>query len=145
MVTAHGHLGKEEAMRRGVVNRPSATRAARVALLAAFTACDQPVTAPGASPTALAAKSGNDDGGPLPTRYVLPGDRVFPEGIAYEQGTVLVFVSSTTDGTVFRGDDSDETLQPFLPPGGNGRTTAIGLEVDGEGHLFVAGGGTGLV
>ena len=132
-------------MGRGVVNRPSATRAACVALLAAFTACDQPVTAPGASPTALAAKSGNDPGGPLPTRYVLPGDRVFPEGIAYEQGTGLVFVSSTTDGTVFRGDDSDETLQPFLPPGGDGRTTAIGLEVDGEGHLFVAGGGTGLV
>jgi len=132
-------------MRRGLVNRPSVTRATYVALLAAFTACDQPLTAPNASLTVLATKSANDAGGPLPTRYVLPGDRVFPEGIAYEQGTGLVFVSSTTDGTVFRGDDSDEMLQPFLLPGSDGRTTAIGLEVDGNGHLFVAGGGTGFV
>ena len=54
-------------------------------------------------------------------------------------------MSSTTDGTVFAGRSSDETLAPFLPPGGDGRTTAVGLEVDDDGHLWVAGGGTGLV
>lgn len=132
-------------MPRRVVNRSSAAYAACAALLAAFTACDQPVTEPSVPPTAQAAKVGGSGGGPLPTRYVLPGDRVFPEGAAYEQGAGLVFVSSTTDGTVFRGRDSDEPLQPFLAPGGDGRTTAIGLEVDGQGHLFVAGGGTGFV
>jgi DNA-binding beta-propeller fold protein YncE len=31
----------------------------------------------------------------------------------------------------------------FLPGGADGRTTAIGLEVDRDGNLFVAGGGTG--
>jgi Cu-Zn family superoxide dismutase len=70
---------------------------------------------------------------------------VFPEGIAYDERTQLVFVSSTTDGTIFRGSASDETLTPFLPPGADGRTTAVGLEVDNDGHLFVAGGQTGFV
>jgi Cu-Zn family superoxide dismutase len=56
-----------------------------------------------------------------------------------------VFVSSTTDGTIFRGRSSDETLAPFLAGGTDGRTTAIGLEVDTDGHLFVAGGPTGVV
>jgi DNA-binding beta-propeller fold protein YncE len=123
----------------------SPARAAAAIAVAAFTACDQPVTAPNPPLTALAAKTASDHSGPLPTRYVLPGDRVFPEGVAYDQKTGSVFVSSTTDGTIFRGDDSDETLAQFLAPGTDGRTTATGLEVDGDEHLFVAGGGTGFV
>jgi Cu-Zn family superoxide dismutase len=115
------------------------------AAVAALTACDRPATAPDASLTALAAKGTTNGGGPLPTRYVLPGSSVFPEGIAYDERTQLVFVSSTTNGAVFRGASSDESLAPFLAPGADGRTTAIGLEVDGNGHLFVAGGGTGFV
>lgn len=132
-------------MRRRVVNVRSAARAMAVIALAAFTACDSPVTAPSSPSTALQAKTADDHGGPLPTRYVLPGDRVFPEGIAYDQASGSVFVSSTTDGTIFRGDDSEETLAAFLAPGADGRTTAVGLEVDDDGHLFVAGGATGFV
>jgi Cu-Zn family superoxide dismutase len=128
-----------------VVNIPSVARVVAAASLAAFGGCDAPVTAPSAPLTAHVANAASDHGGPLPTRYVLPGDRVFPEGVAYDQATGSVFVSSTTDGTIFRGDDSDGTLQPFLAPGADGRTTAVGLEVDGDGHLFVAGGGTGFV
>lgn len=116
-----------------------------IAALATLAACNDPATAPNATLTASSMPSEKVDGGPLPTRYVLPGSTVFPEGIAYDEGTQLVFVSSTTDGTVFRGSASDETLTPFLPPGADGRTTAIGLEVDNNGHLFVAGGGTGFV
>ena len=112
--------------------------------LATFTACADPTAAPDAPFAASAARDGAG-GGPLPTRYVLPGSTVFPEGIAYDERTQRVFVSSTTDGTVFRGRSSDETLTPFLPPGGDGRTTAVGLEVDDDGRLWVAGGGTGLV
>jgi len=114
-----------------------------LASAAAFAACDKPTTAP-ESPLAVTT-SAAVNGGPLPTRYVLPGSSVFPEGIAYAEGTQLVFVSSTTNGTIFRGSASDETLSQFLAPGGDGRTTAIGLEVDGNGHLFVAGGGTGFI
>lgn len=122
-------------------------RLARVAVaaLATLAACSDTATAPDATLTESNAANRKVDGGPLPTRYVLPGSSVFPEGIAYDERTQLVFVSSTTNGTVFRGTASDETLTPFLPPGGDGRTTAIGLEVDNAGHLFVAGGGTGNV
>ena len=35
--------------------------------------------------------------------------------------------------------------RPFLAGRTDGRTTAIGLEVDNDGHLFVAGGATGFV
>jgi Cu-Zn family superoxide dismutase len=122
-------------------------RWARVAVgaLATLAACNDPATAPNATLTAPGGPSARVDGGPLPTRYVLPGSSVFPEGIAYDERTQLVFVSSTTDGTIFRGSASDETLTPFLPPGADGRTTAVGLEVDSDGHLFVAGGQTGFV
>ena len=119
-----------------------------VGLVAAFTACDRPVTAPDAPLTASsanAAKGGSETGGPLPAQYILPGSTVFPEGIAYEQRTQRVFVSSTTNGTVFAGHSSDDALTTFLAPGGDGRTTAIGLDIDDDGHLFVAGGGTGFV
>ncbi len=126
--------------------RPAARRlAAVVALLAA---CDRaPATAPGAAvPTAgpSAERATDDDGGPLPGRYLLPGAAVFPEGIAYDQRTHTVYVTSTTDGTVFRGDARDSVLTPFLPGGADGRTTAIGVDVDStRQRLFVAGGGTG--
>jgi DNA-binding beta-propeller fold protein YncE len=116
---------------------------ATIAFVATFTACDRPATEPTAPLTASAAKG--DGGGALPTRYVLPGSSVFPEGVAFDQKTQRVFVSSTTNGTIFAGDASDETLAAFLAPGGDGRTTAIGLDVDDDGHLFVAGGATGLV
>lgn len=121
-----------------------ALRGSAVLVLMTFAACSDPATEPTRPLTANAAKNGSG-GGPLPTRYVLPGSTVFPEGIAYDQRTQRVFVSSTTDGTVFAGDASDDTLTPFLAPGGDGRTTAIGLEVDDDGHLFVAGGATGQI
>lgn len=74
--------------------------------------------------------------------YVLPGDTVFPEGIDYDAETGDYFVSSTTDGTIFRGYDRDGTASVFLPGGTDGRTTAIGLKVEGS-RLYVSGGGTG--
>ena len=123
-------------------------RALVLASLAALTACDSPVTAPNtpsAASIANAAKGPNGTGGALPTQYVIPGSTVFPEGVAYDQRTQTVFVSSTTNGAIFRGDAGDETLTPFLPGGTDGRTTAIGLEADDDGHLWVAGGGTGFV
>ncbi len=76
-------------------------------------------------------------------RYVLPGEEVFPEGIAYRPETGDFFVGSTTDGTVFRGKvgggDGSEA-EVFLGPGRDGRETAIGMKVDERGRLFIAGG-----
>ena len=79
-------------------------------------------------------------------RYILPGETVFPEGIAYQHTTDNFFVSSTTDGTIFRGNLQEESADVFLEGSADGRTTAVGLKVDdNQGRLFVAGGNTGQI
>jgi sugar lactone lactonase YvrE len=78
---------------------------------------------------------------------VLPGEQVFPEGVAYRSDTGDFYVGSTTDGTVFQGsvEGSPKEADVFLEPESDGRTTAIGMEVDEEGRLFIAGGETGRI
>jgi sugar lactone lactonase YvrE len=80
-------------------------------------------------------------------RYVLPGEQVFPEGVAYRSDMGDFYVGSTTDGTVFRGnvEGGPKEAEVFLEPESDGRTTAIGMEVDEEGRLFIAGGDTGRI
>jgi Cu-Zn family superoxide dismutase len=80
-------------------------------------------------------------------RYVLPGKQVFPEGVAYQSDTGDFYVGSTTDGTVFRGnvEGRPKEAEVFLEPETDGRTTAIGMEVDEGGRLFIAGGETGRI
>ena len=76
--------------------------------------------------------------------YALPGEDVYPEGIAYRPETGEFFVGSTTDGTILRGvvGGGDEA-EVFLEPGEDGRETAVGMKVDDLGRLFIAGGDTG--
>src|SRR4051794_2820610 len=81
---------------------------------------------------------------PRPSRYILPGARVFPEGVAYQQGSDYFYVGSTTDGTIFRGELDQETTSVFLPGGTDGRTSATGMKVD-DGRLYIAGAGTGKI
>lgn len=69
----------------------------------------------------------------VPSEYVLPGDTVFPEGVATRPGTDQFFVSSTTDGTVFRGTLGRERARMFLAPGARGRTNAVGLKATRDG------------
>lgn len=95
--------------------------------------------------SASAAPPSDQDEPRKPDRYILPGDAVFPEGIAFQDSTGNFYVSSTTDGTILRGHFKNEAAEVFLPGGVDGRTTAIGLKVDRGGRLFVAGGGTGKV
>jgi DNA-binding beta-propeller fold protein YncE len=80
-------------------------------------------------------------------RYVLPGEQVFPEGVAYRSDTGDFYVGSTTDGTVFQGnvERGSKEAEVFLEPESDGRRTAIGMEVDEEGRLFIAGGATGRI
>jgi sugar lactone lactonase YvrE len=89
----------------------------------------------------LAAAAGAE---PRPSEYILPGNAVFPEGVAFQPSTGNYFVSATSDGTIFRGHVSEEEASVFLPGGQDGRTTAIGLEVDGN-RLYIAGGNTGRI
>ena len=76
--------------------------------------------------------------------YTLPGGQVYPEGIAVTRDQKRFFVTSTTDGTIFRGSVKGRSARVFLPGGGDGRTTAVGIETMGD-RLYVAGGQTGSV
>ncbi len=79
----------------------------------------------------------------FPTSYALPGEAVFPEGVAYNAATGKFYVGSTTDGTLYEGDVASGDVTIFSEGGADGRTTAIGMKVDANGYLWVAGGGTG--
>lgn len=78
------------------------------------------------------------------TSYTLPGTAVFPEGIAHLNGSKNFYVGSTTDGTIFRGTLGQKDTEVFFPPVAE-RPTAVGMKVDAQNRLFVAGGGSGKV
>ena len=103
-------------------------------LLAAISAATIALT----SGTAL-AQTGNAE------TFPLPGEAVYPEGIAYQPATGDFFVGSTQDGAVFRGNVGrpGTEAETLLEPGADGRSTAIGMKVDADGLIFVAGGDTG--
>jgi sugar lactone lactonase YvrE len=102
----------------------------------------QETAEPAASPAAQQA---------LPATTPIPGGRVFalpagggfPEGVAYDEATGDLYVGSTVDGTIARGNVQTGTMAVFVP-GSPGRV-AVGLALDGTGRLFVAGGDTGAV
>ncbi len=81
------------------------------------------------------------------TVYNLPGTGVFPEGITAADDTF--YVTSTSDGAVFRGTVGSPDVSVFLPGGADGRTGAAGLDVldddDRPDYLVIAGGATGKV
>jgi sugar lactone lactonase YvrE len=119
-----------------------ARRRARALVVAATTLL---LLTPGAAVAHDGDRGGRDRG--LPTSYVLDpagvaDPDIFPEGVAARGRTF--YVGSTTDGTVYRGDVDEPVATPFLLPGEDGRTSAVGMKVDGR-TLFVAGGATGRV
>jgi len=84
------------------------------------------------------------------TIYNLPGSGVFPEGITAADDTF--YVTSTSDGAVFRGTVGSPDVSVFLPGGADGRTGAAGMDVtDGDdlgdraNYLVIAGGASGKV
>jgi Cu-Zn family superoxide dismutase len=74
--------------------------------------------------------------------HTIPGDAVFPEGVAALPDRSVFYVGSTTDGTIFRGTLARPAMSVFLPAGGNGRTAATGLKLDRRGRLYVSGAAT---
>jgi WD40 repeat protein len=88
----------------------------------------------------------------LPTETCLPSslqttDACYPEGIAADNESGNFYVSSFSNGSIYSGNvnSSDVPLEVFLPGGQDGRTRAIGLKLDDEGRLYIAGGDTGKV
>ncbi|MEU9110326.1 SMP-30/gluconolactonase/LRE family protein [Streptomyces sp. NPDC048483] len=69
--------------------------------------------------------------------YALPGDRVYPEGIAADPRTGELYVGSYATGAVYRITPGHRTAKVFLPAGTDGRATANGLKVDRAGRLWV--------
>ncbi|MGW6441440.1 SMP-30/gluconolactonase/LRE family protein [Lentzea sp. NPDC055074] len=94
--------------------------------------------------SAFAAAPAHAGGPPPVDRYVVPGDRAYPEGIVREPGTPYFYVGGTTDGTIWRGRVDQPQLEVFLPGGRHGRTTAVGMKIT-RGVLVIAGGATGKV
>ena len=76
--------------------------------------------------------------------YPLPGDAVYPEGIAVDAAAGVFYVGSANDGTIFRVDIASGETSVFVPAGAASFTT-LGMDVDGQGRLWVAGGGSGKI
>ncbi|MEU8828620.1 SMP-30/gluconolactonase/LRE family protein [Streptomyces sp. NPDC048636] len=76
--------------------------------------------------------------------YALPGDRVYPEGIAADPRTGTLYAGSYADGTVYRMTPGHRVAEVLLPAGTDGRATANGLKVDGAGRLWVTDSTAGV-
>ncbi|MFD3523572.1 SMP-30/gluconolactonase/LRE family protein [Streptomyces sp. NPDC058653] len=79
----------------------------------------------------------------IPDRYVIPGDRAFPTGMALDPRTGHYYVGSAEDGTLYRGHVSRPEARVWSPDGTDGRSFTSGMTLDGRGRLFVNGGDTG--
>ena len=77
--------------------------------------------------------------------FVLPGGRVFPEGVAHDPASGDFFVGSTQDGAVYRGNvrRGSREMEVFLEGGEDGRGGVTGMKVDSQGRLWIAGRTTG--
>jgi sugar lactone lactonase YvrE len=80
-----------------------------------------------------------------PSTYELPGEAVYPEGIAYDKDSNTFFVGSANGGTIFRGDIESGEITTFAEGGERPPFTTLGLKVDDQGQLWVAGGSSGQV
>ena len=81
----------------------------------------------------------------MPATYELPGESVYPEGIAVDPAGDTFYVTSTMGGTIFKGDVATGEVTTFVE-GSEGNTfSTIGLDVDTQGRLWVAGGMSGQI
>ena len=74
----------------------------------------------------------------------LPGENVFPEGIALGPDGDTFYVGSAMTGAIYRGEVAGGDVTEFVA-GGEEPFTTLGMAVDEEGRLWVAGGGSGEV
>ncbi|UNZ22064.1 superoxide dismutase [Streptomyces sp. 891-h] len=125
---------------------PSRRRFALTALAVATTATaltaftTPPATPATASHTAHTAPAGHSAPAPrlrISTAYELPGDRVYPEGIAADPCSGRLYAASFETGAVYRMTPGHRVAETFLPAGTDGRHTANGLKADRAGRLWV--------
>ena len=83
------------------------------------------------------------DGASGTITYALPGDMVYPEGVAYDASGGAFYVGSTTTGTIFRGDIESGEVTVFAEASEQGVAAVTGMKVDASGLLWVSGASTG--
>jgi Cu-Zn family superoxide dismutase len=76
--------------------------------------------------------------------YALPGEAVYPEGVAYDPAAGVFYVGSTSTGTIFRGNLESGEVTAFIEASEQGLTGVNGMKVDASGLLWVSGASTGL-
>ncbi|MGV9759238.1 SMP-30/gluconolactonase/LRE family protein [Streptomyces tricolor] len=122
------------------MSTPLASRTSRSLHRRTFLAAGAAALAAVAAPSPARAATGPR----VTTAFTLPGDRVYPEGIALDRRTGDVYVGSFTTGEIYRAAAGRRSAQVFLPAGTDGRTTANGLKVDRAGRLWVIDHTTGI-
>ncbi|HEX6429610.1 MAG TPA: SMP-30/gluconolactonase/LRE family protein [Niastella sp.] len=72
--------------------------------------------------------------------YPLPGDTLFPEGIAYQESRGKFYTGSVTSGDILKVDVHTGDVRTFAMGSAQGRKAATGLKLDNRGRLWVCGG-----
>jgi Cu-Zn family superoxide dismutase len=77
--------------------------------------------------------------------YTIPGSRVFPEGLVYDEQTNALFTTSMEQGSIYRTTLDQAEFEVLSPAGANGCTSVLGLRIDPENRrLFASAGVTGM-
>jgi sugar lactone lactonase YvrE len=82
------------------------------------------------------------------TRYPLPAEITYPEGIAYDQKTNTVFTGSAETWAIARMSPDTKQASIVAPAGqfpGEPFPALLGMKADQAGRLWLAGGRTGLM
>ena len=77
--------------------------------------------------------------------YPLPGAQDFPEGVAYDAKRGVLYTGSAQNGTVYAVNAASGAVTKFQEGGALGRMVALGMKVDPQGRLWIAGGAQGTV
>ncbi|AWN22543.1 superoxide dismutase [Deinococcus irradiatisoli] len=77
--------------------------------------------------------------------YPLPGAQDFPEGVTYDARRGLIFTGSAATGDIYAVEASTGQTRLFSKGGALGRASALGLKLDSQDRLWVAGGASGAV
>lgn len=77
--------------------------------------------------------------------YPLPDHLAYPEGVAYDAQRGILYTGSATNGTVYAINAATGAVSKFSEGGALGRRVALGLKVDGQGRVWIAGGQQGTV
>lgn len=77
--------------------------------------------------------------------YPLPSPQAFPEGVAYDAAKGVIYTGSAATGNIYAINANTGATSLFSEGGAKGRSTALGLKVDAQGRVWVAGGATGAI